>query len=58
MKIDARNTEQLAHSVLEVVSSDVACGLPQLLQLSIGARIMLRKNLWTDMSLVNGALGM
>ena len=57
-KIDAWNIGQLACSVLEVVSSDVACGLPQLLQLSIGTRVMLRKNLWTDMSLVNGVLGM
>ncbi len=55
VKIDAQNIGQLARSVLEV-SSDIVCRLPQLLQLFIGVRIMLWKNLWTDMSLVNGVL--
>ena len=40
-KIDARNTGQLACSVLEAVFSDVACGLLQLLQLSFGVRVIL-----------------
>lgn len=32
-------------------------GLPKILYLSIGCKIMLRKNLWTEGKLVNGSTG-
>lgn len=43
--------------VLAQVDPDTACNLIQTLHLSVGARVMVKKNLWTAKGLVNGALG-
>ncbi|KAK3925319.1 ATP-dependent DNA helicase [Frankliniella fusca] len=53
LRIDAENKSRHA----KACSSDQALGLPQILFLSIGCRVMLKKNLWVEGGLVNGAIG-
>ncbi|KAE8742250.1 hypothetical protein FOCC_FOCC012221 [Frankliniella occidentalis] len=53
LRIDAENNSRHA----KACSSDKALGLPQILFLSIGCRVMLKKNLWVDGGLVNGSIG-
>ena len=43
--------------VLAQVDPDTACNLTQTLHLSVGSRVVVKKNLWTSKGLVNGALG-
>ena len=57
IKFIAENCGCFSPSELAAVSSDVACDLSQNLLISIGSRIILRKNLWTDAGLVNRVLG-
>ncbi|KAK3924474.1 ATP-dependent DNA helicase, partial [Frankliniella fusca] len=51
--IESENSSRYARSC----SSDQALGLPKKLLLSIGCRVMLKRNLWIDGGLVNGSLG-
>lgn len=53
LAIEAENNSKIAAAC----SDDLACNLIQNLYLCIGARVMLRSNLWIDGALCNGSIG-
>jgi hypothetical protein len=53
----AKNAEQHNCTIGNSASEETAQGLVAILYLAVGARVMLRANLWVEQSLVNGALG-
>ena len=53
----AQITAETKPNINTTISEDASIGLLTTLNLSIGCRVMLRKNLWLNGKLVNGSIG-